>query len=156
MDPMSVRFRIVGTDMPGMRCTREQGFKVDRANVHVGVQRSSSVVDLVPGDAQLAIFEFEVEVKGARFTGAFVHGQRGEQFLYLSWGEVSDREEFTMFRRAKLQLDSLDATKLDGTTIEGRLNMSDASGGPVCASVRPPALTWVIGNSPTSRLREHS
>jgi Family of unknown function (DUF5990) len=147
---------MVGTDMPGVRCTREQGFEVDRANVHVGVQRGTSVIDLVPGDAQLAIFEFEVEVKGARFTGPFVHGQRGERFLYLSWGEVSDGGEFTMFRRAKLQLDSLNAGTIDGTTIEGRLSMSDASGGPIGASVRPPALTWVTENTATSPFREHS
>jgi hypothetical protein len=144
---MSVRFRIVGTDLPGLSCTRAQGLDVDRENVHVGLQRGGSVVDLVPGDASSALFELEVDVKAASFASPFVHGQRGERFFYLSWGEVAGDGEFTMFRRAKLQLDGLDAAALDGTTVEGRLRLSDAAGGPICASIRPPAITWAAGTT---------
>jgi hypothetical protein len=139
---MTVRFRIVGTDMPGLECTRAQGFEVDRTNVHVGIQRGSEVIDLVPGDAAEARFEIDVPVKAGRFGGPFVHGQRGERFLYLSWGELADGGAFTMFRRAKIHLDTLDAVALEGTIVEGLLKMSDAATGPVCASVRPPAIRW--------------
>jgi len=120
---------------------------VDRENVHVGIQRGGSVVGLVPGDASSALFELEVDVKAASFTSPFVHGRRGERFLYLSWGEVDGDGAFTMFRRAKLQLDGLDAAALDGRTVKGRLKLSDAAGGPICASIRPPAITWVAGTT---------
>lgn len=139
---MTVRFRIVGTDLPGRRCTPAQGLDVERKNVHVGVQRGSDVVDRVAGDAPEAIFEFDVDVKNGGFAGHFVHGRGGERFFYLSWGEVGSAGEFETFRRAKLQLDVLDAAVLDGGTVEGRLSLSDGRGGPVCASVRPPAITW--------------
>jgi hypothetical protein len=84
-----------------------------------------------------------VEVRAGRFSGPFVHGQRGERFVYLSWGELGEDGRFSMFRRAKLQLDCLDPATLDGATVEGRLAMSEG-GGPVCASVRPPAITWKV------------
>jgi len=143
---VTVRFRIVGTDMPGSECTRAQGFEMDRAHVHVGVQRGSEVLDLVPGDAPQARFEVDVPVKSGRFAGPFVHGQRGDRFLYLSWGVLErgggeGRGTFTMFRRAKVHLDALDAAALEGAVVEGRLKMT-ADGGPVCASVRPPAIRW--------------
>ncbi len=142
---MSVRFRIIGTELPGRSCTHAQGLDVDRANVHVSLQRGGSVVDLVPGNAlSRRSSSLEVDVKAASSCGSpFVHGQRGERFLYLLWGEVDSNGEFAMFRRAKLQLDGLDAAALDGTTLEGRLELSDAAGGPICASIRPPAITWV-------------
>jgi hypothetical protein len=141
MPGMTVRFRIVGTDMPGLACTRAQGFEEERTNVHVGVQRGSEVIDLVPGDAAEARFEIDVPVKSGRFSGPFVHGQRGERFLYLSWGDLAEGGTFTMFRRAKIHLDTLDADALEGTIVEGLLKMSDANG-PVCASVRPPVIRW--------------
>jgi hypothetical protein len=138
---MTVRFRIVGIDMPGLACTRAQGFEEDRTNVHVGVQRGSEVIDLVRGDATEARFEIDVPVRAGRFSGPCVHGQRGERFLYLSWGDLGDGGAFTMFRRAKIHLDTLDAEALEGKVVEGWLKMSD-DGGPVCASVRPPKIRW--------------
>jgi hypothetical protein len=139
---MPVRFRIIGTDMPGLACGSAQGLDEERTNVHVGVQQGSDVVDLMPGDAAQARFELDVPVKAGRFGGPFVHGQRGERFLYLSWGELRDEGSFAMFRRAKIHLDTLDAEALEGTIVEGLLKMSDAKGGPVCASVRPPVIRW--------------
>jgi Family of unknown function (DUF5990) len=139
---MTVRFRIVGIDMPGSECTRAQGFEVDRTNVHVGLQAGADVVDLVRGDAGGAQFEIDVPVKVGRLSGPFVHGQGGERFLYLSWGDLEDDGAFTMFRRAKIHLDTLDAVALEGKIVEGLLKMTDAAGGPVCASVRPPVIRW--------------
>src|SRR4051794_33228330 len=98
---MTVRFRIVGTDLPGRACDpapeRPGGYR----NIHVGIQRDQEVIDLVPGDAARAEFAFDVTVRSGRLGGPFVHGRTGQRFFYLSWGEV-DGEEFRMFRRAKL------------------------------------------------------
>ena len=70
--------------------------------MHVGVQRKQEVVEQVAGDAPSATWTFDVATKvgpdGAiDFAGPFVHGKRGERFLYLSWGDGSG-DAFTMFR----------------------------------------------------------
>jgi hypothetical protein len=79
-----------------------------------------------------------------------VHGRRGERFLYLSWGDVADGRRFEMFRRAKLHLSVLDPRDVaqavaTGATIEAALDLTDAKGGPLCASIRPPTITWRVG-----------
>jgi hypothetical protein len=139
---VTVRIRIVGTGLPGLRCGPAPTPGGIYENIHVGVQRGSEVVDLVPGDAPMAHFEFEVTVRNGRFGGPYVHG-RGERFVYLSWGEVS-RGSFRMFRRAKLQLDHLDAAAIDGRTAQAMLGLADEKGHPLCASVRPPRVVWTI------------
>jgi len=138
--------RIVGTPLPG----RRHG---DLQHVHVGVQRGREVVDLVPGDAERAVFELDIDVvrtpQGIDFRGPYVHGKKGERFLYLSWGELAPGGSFEMFRRAKLQLSALDAEQLDhAVAVQGELSLSDACGAPLCASVRPPKIVWKITLAP--------
>lgn len=140
---MTARFRIVGTDLPGTTCGPSKDQPEGYRNIHVGVQCKQDVIDLVPGDAAEAVFEFDVPVKNGRFGGPFIHGRGDERFVYLSWGEV-DRAEFRMFRRAKLQLGHLDAAAADGRTVEARLGLTDAKGNPTCASVRPPNIAWTV------------
>ena len=122
----------------GPSADRPDGYR----NIHVGVQRKQEVVDRTPGDRDVT-FEFEVDVRNGRFAGPFVHGRGDERFIYLSWGEV-DGDDFHMFRRAKLQLDAFTATDVDGSTLEACLSLSDAKGQPVCASLRPPRVTWAV------------
>ena len=140
---MSVHFRLIGTELPGATCDTAPTDSGLYTAVHVGVQRGKEVVDLVRGDAEQAVFEFDVAVRNSKFSGPYVHGGHGERFIYLSWGEVIVGH-FKMFRRAKLQLDSLDAETCEGHTVEGRLGLSDAKGHPLCASVRPPKITWTV------------
>ncbi len=136
--------RLVGTELPGRRHN-------DCENVHVGVQRGREVVDQIPGDTERAVFDLELDVVptdvGPDYRGAYVHGKRGERFLYLSWGELAPGGEFTMFRRAKLHLSAWDAEQVqhalaEGMRMEGALRLSDSCGAPLCASVRPPVITW--------------
>jgi len=131
---VTARFRIVATDLPGRTCGPSD-------EVQVGVQRGRDAIDLVPGDADGARWEFEVDVRNGRFTGPYVHGRGDERFLYLVWVAGPHHE---MFRRAKLQLDPLDAATADGRVVEGRLALTDDRGGPVCASVRPPRIAWGV------------
>ena len=138
---MSAHFRIIGTDLPGASCGPAPTESGRYSAVHVGVQRGTDVVDLVRGDAPQAIFEFDVDVRAGKFGGPYVHGRDGQRFIYLSWGELINGE-FAMFRRAKLQLDSLDPVGCDGRSVDGRLGLTDAKGHPLCASVRPPTITW--------------
>jgi Family of unknown function (DUF5990) len=140
-----LRVRIEGTSLPG-------GTFCEHRHVHVGVQYRAEAVDLVPGDAEKAAFEFEVDIVPAAdgtwdFRGPYVHGKPRERFLYLTWGDRTPDGEFAMFRRAKLHLSGLDsdlaAKAADpGHRLVARLALTDARGGPRCASVRPSAIVW--------------
>jgi hypothetical protein len=140
-----LHIRIEGTNLPG-RAFCEHG------NVHVGMQCRREPVGLVPGDAPKVAFEFDAEILptegGAwEFRGPYIQGKRGERFVYLTWGDLLPNGEFTMFRRAKLHLSCLDpaliaAAAEPGRRLVARLSLTDAKGGPRCASLRPPAIDW--------------
>lgn len=146
-----MQVRIEGRDLPGRRA----GFEADAlrlGNVQVGVQRRAEVVDRVPADAAEATWQFEVtsrEVDGLLDVGGpWVHGRPGARFLYLSWGAVTG-DRFEMFRRAKLLFgdvptDLLRAAHDGAGVLVCQLGLTDAKGGPLCARVRPPAITWAV------------
>ncbi len=85
---------------------------------------------------------------GFDVKGPYVQGPPGGRFIYLNWGTVDDGS-FTMFRRAKLWLNSVPAevlaASLDGVLV-GRLGLTDARGNPRCAAVRPPVIEWSVGS----------
>lgn len=141
---------IEGFDMPGRTCGRGAARRYE--NVHVGVQRAGDVVDLFPGGAPTATWSFEITVRpqddGSHDVGGpFVHGRRGDRFLYLSWGTVDG--DFAMFRRAKLHFDDCGQDVLASAVREGglrcRVRMTDGCGDPRCARVRRPDATWSAG-----------
>lgn len=139
--------RILGLNLPGL------GFDGHRA-VHLGVQRGSEVVDIVPGDSPIAVFDFSIRLVDVGegeldFRGPYVHGRRGERFTYLSWGELGGDGAFAMFRRAKLHLSAIEQPVLhkalqSGSRLEAELGLTDRCGGPLCASVRPPLIAWRV------------
>jgi len=136
-----VLVRVAGVNLPGRNWTCYE-------NIHAGIQRRAESIDLVPGDAGEAVWEFEVDVTAdGDFRGPYVHGKRGERFLYISWGAVDGAGGFTMFRRAKLMLAAIDAGTIAEATqaghrLDGTLALTNGKGGPVCAAVRPPAISW--------------
>ena len=140
-----LRIRIVGTNMPG----RIFG---EHRHIHVGVQCRKEAVDFTPGDAAEATFEFDVDVlrdDGGNwdFRGPYVHGPRGERFIYLVWADLPPGSGGAMFRRAKLHLSCLEAGLISRAVEPGReltatLGLTDGKGGPRCASVRPPGISW--------------
>jgi hypothetical protein len=112
-------------------------------DVVFAVQLLQEVEVQVRGDAKSATWTFEVTTKvdadGNRdFGGPFVHGKRGERFVYVSWGDGSG-DSFTMFRRAKLMLHEAPTT--DGTAV-ATIHLTDGKGLPICARLKPPALEW--------------
>lgn len=149
--PRPLPVRIMGTNLPGRAFGEHQ-------HVHVGVQCRAEAVDLVPGDAAEAVFDFAVDIlpadgDGWDFRGPYVHGKRGERFLYLTWGDQPPGGEFAMFRRAKLHLSVLDDELValaaePGRRLVGRLGLTDGRGGPRCASVRPPGIDWSVEPGP--------
>ena len=142
---------IEGRTLPGRRFVSDG---VPLANVHVGVQVGAEPVDLVPGDVETT--RWEVEVRPVVDDGAVdlrgkpVHGKRGERFLYLTWGDVGADGSFAMFRRAKLMVSDIGEELLAGAaatdgTVVATVELTDEHGGPRCARVRPPAVSWRAG-----------
>jgi hypothetical protein len=152
-DDLAMRLRIEGTELPGRACAPADAPQA-YDNIHVGVQRLKEVVELVPGDAATAGWEFDVTVRTAAdgaldFAGPYVHGKKGDRFLYLAWGAVHG-ERFGMFRRAKLHFADIDPQLLhaavDGDRpLVGRIRLTDVKGDPVCAHVRASHLSWELG-----------
>jgi hypothetical protein len=139
-----VRLVIRGHDLPGASYH-------EHARIAVGLQVRDEPLGLVAGDATSARWETEVRLVDGDARGPAVHGRRGERFVYLTWGEVSDGG-FAMFRRAKLMLDRVDAVLLTEAEESGRplvadVGLTDEKGGPRCARVDPPAIRWSIGES---------
>jgi hypothetical protein len=139
----SIAIRVVGTDLPGLTCG---GYE----HVHVGVQRGRDPEQLVPADpAARAVFSVAVSFTDGDFKGPYAQGKRGARFIYLTWGELPPGGEFKMFRRAKLMFADVDdalvrrAATGEGV-LEARLALTDRAGMPLCATVRPPVVSWRI------------
>lgn len=152
-----MRIRIEGSDLPGRRAGADAD-ALRLGNVHVGIQRKTEVIDRVRADAATASWYVEVssrEVDGVLDVGGpFVHGRPGARFLYLSWGALSD-DGFAMFRRAKLMFTDIPTELLRAAhegngLLVGSLGLTDATGGPVCARVHPPAITWTVRQPPVA------
>lgn len=149
----SLTIRISGHSLPGVRCVGLPGIaKPVYEGIHVGVQHRQEVVQLVSGDAAAACWDLDVDVVPGLdgkpdFRGPWVHGKPGDRFVYLSWGELGADGAFSSFRRAKIMLMAIDEALVHeavstGTILEGRLPLTDAKGGPLCAAVRPPVIRW--------------
>jgi len=115
-------------------------------NVQVGVQVRQEPAELTRGDATEARWNLAIDVVDRDVRGRAVHGRRGERFIYLTWGEVGSDGAFEVFRRAKLMLDPIGAdiveAALDTAGLLARVDLTGDDGGPRCARVDPPAITW--------------
>jgi hypothetical protein len=149
-----MRIRIDAVDLPGLaRSASADGRVPAYRNLHVAVQRRDRPGELLgpqPGDAPSATWTLECATSpsptGIEIKGPYVQDRLGRRFLYLSWCTVDESGTFTMFRRAKLMLDVIPADVLaaaarDGLLV-GRLGLTDEQGGPLCARVEPPRITW--------------
>ncbi|MFE3163098.1 DUF5990 family protein [Streptomyces sp. NPDC059224] len=154
-----MRIRIEAVDLPGrVRPAPAGGEGPVFADVHVAVQRRDRPGELLephPGDAASVTWTLEcaaaVTPDGVDVTGPYVQHRLGRRFIYLSWCTLDDSGVFTMFRRAKLMLDAVPADVLAAAAhhglLVGRLGLTDAAGGPLCARVEPPHITWTAGPS---------
>jgi hypothetical protein len=140
-----MRVDIIGFDPPGRSCGAGEDHV---ANIHVGLGIKAEPHDLFRGDEEPR-WTVDVNVVDGDFRGKFVHGKKGERFLYLNWGDVGDDGAFRLFRRAKIMLTDVD-TKLvesaerDGKSLVARVALTDAKGFPTCARLRPPQIEWSL------------
>jgi hypothetical protein len=83
---------------------------------------------------------------GVDLKGPHIQGPPGGRFIYLSWVTVDDTQTLTLFRRAKLWLDAIPQTVINNAVdlglLVGRLGLTDGTGNPLCAAVRPPLIEW--------------
>ncbi|WP_328492142.1 DUF5990 family protein [Streptomyces sp. NBC_00414] len=150
-----MRIRIEAVDLPG----RTHPVPISRngpeepRDICVAVQRRNRPGELLephPGDAKSATWTLECTATetptGTDVQGPYVQDRLGRRFVYLSWGTVDEAGVFSMFRRAKLMLDMVPAEVLAEAAREGvlvaRLGLTDAQGGPLCARIVPPHVTW--------------
>jgi hypothetical protein len=148
MTVTAVSVVVRGHTMPGRALVTAEAHE----NIHVGVQRKEDVVEHKPGDASEVEWRFDVDVvaDGAGgpydFKGPYVHGKKGDRFLYLCWGDVDAKGHFHRFRRAKLMLAAVDASIVRDAIARGALlatlAMTLPDGTPVCAAQRPPRIVW--------------
>lgn len=152
----AMMIRIEGSELPGRWCGPGPDYPNGHHNVHVAVQGrkgQQDLFELVPADVPTAVWELECVIAApppdVDLRGPQIQGSRGKRFIYLTWGVVDADAIFTMFRRAKLWLDAIPADVIAAACISGllngRLGLSDDMGWPLCASVRPPQITWSAG-----------
>ena len=149
----TLRVKVVCTDLPGTRFRDPQDpARPVKDPVFLGIQCGKEVIEQVPGDTKTATFtpEFRVERKKdgtPNFLGPFAQGTADDRFFYLCWGVKRPTGGFDMFRRLKIRLGHLSATRVargcrSGAPITVRLRLTDAKGGPLCATPRPPNIEW--------------
>lgn len=138
-----IAVRITGVDGPDRSCPGPDG-------IALGIQRKQDVLDPVPSSSDAIVFDAEIEVVpadgGADFRGPYVHGPKGDRFLYLAWVTVREGE---MVARIKLKLADIDPDLIaqairDGGTLAVQVRLLNAQGKPASGSVRPPAVTWSL------------
>jgi hypothetical protein len=137
-----VRIEIRGHDLPGLDCAGHRA-------VAVGMQRGREVVEAHPGDADIVAWTIDVtDVQRpdgvVDVRGPFAQGRPGAQFLYLSWDGVDVDGRRAMFRRAKIMLDPPLLAEAAGGTLTATVGLTMPDGAPLCAAVRPPAITWSV------------
>jgi hypothetical protein len=142
----TVVLRIEGTDPPAASCPGPDG-------VAIGIQRGPTVIDAMPSSTPDPRFHAELEIvtdgEATDFRGAYVHGPRGDRFLYLAWVGIRDGN---MVARIKLKLADIDPGLLETAASSGgpliaRLRLVNPQGRPVSGSVRPPNVEWVLGEA---------
>lgn len=82
------------------------------------------------------------------FLGPFAQGSPADRFVYLNSGASAGQVGTHWQRRAKLMLAGISlglveaAADAPDLAIEARVQGTMRDGGPICASVKPPAIAW--------------
>jgi len=116
----------------------------------VGVQRNQDVEQMSKTSGETVDFSILIDLidtpDGIDFRGPYVHGRKGERFLYVCWGSIESDGEFQRIARTKLMLGDVETELLDsaksGSTLEATVVATDDRGQLRTGRVRPPAVTW--------------
>lgn len=108
-----------------------------REGIRLGIQKGREVEQVVRASQGHASFVAEIRLVDGDFRGPYVHGPKGERFVYLVWSDSNE-----MFRRAKVHLSTIPDALANLEEVQGTIVMRDPKGHPLCASVRPPTVAW--------------
>ena len=140
--PLTVTIRIEGYDPPGSTCPGPDG-------IGLGIQQGREVVGVLPSSTESPRFAGEITVvadgETVDFRGPYVHGPKGDRFLYLAWIHLKSREAMA---RIKLKLSDIDpellASAAEGGVLTARVRLTNRLGKPASGSVRPPDVAWTL------------
>lgn len=153
VEELVVRVKVRCRDLPGLKFvnTHPSG-EPSYEPVHLGIQRGREVIEQVPADVKQATFiaEFRVGAKkdgSPNFLGPFAQGTPDDRFFYLAWGVQHPGCGFAMFRRLKVRLGHLTWKQLRASAKSGEpivvdLRLTDARGGPLCATPPKTHIRW--------------
>lgn len=148
-----LRILVRCTELPGRTFLDRTSPEPRKEPVYLGIQKGTDVIDQVPADRPEADFvaEFRVGKKkdgSPNFLGPYAQGPADDRFFYLSWGVRTASGQFMMFRRLKVRLGHLTWAQIQKsakaeTPLQVVLRLTDAKGGPLCAT--PPAthIKWL-------------
>lgn len=140
---LTISFRIEGHDAPGSSCPGPDG-------IGLGIQQGREVVGVLPSSTPAPRFIGELSMVSdgevTDYRGPYVHGPKGDRFLYLTWLHLKSRESMA---RIKLKLSDIDPELLataarDGKVLLGRVKLTNRLGKPASGSVRPPEVEWTL------------
>ena len=129
------------------------------AGAHFAVQRGST--ELLPPPVAKAPkgqlrFEFTLRLGPPQpdgsfnFLGEYSQGPRADRFVYLNSGSYAAETGSTTGRRAKIKLAGIPVEMVEAAladehaVIEARVLGTMADGGPICATVKPRAISWTL------------
>ena len=88
------------------------------------------------------------------FRGPLAQGTPADRFVYLNSGTYAGQQQTPWERRAKIKLGGIprdlvaSAAGQADLAVEARIRGAARDGGPVCASVNPPDITWHLASRP--------
>lgn len=88
------------------------------------------------------------------FRGPFAQGAPADRFVYLNSGFYAGQMGTPWERRAKIKLADIPIELVEiaagkpDAAIEARIHGAMKDGGPVCATVRPPQISWQMVTRP--------
>lgn len=88
------------------------------------------------------------------FRGPWAQGTPADRFVYLNSGTYAGQRQTPWERRAKIKLGGIprdlvaSAAGQPDLALEARIRGTARDGGPVCATVKPPDITWHLVSRP--------
>jgi hypothetical protein len=126
----------------------------DRGTVLLGIQKNEEVVEIAPLSRNSLVFRPSLRVRkytdgSPNFLGPFAQGPRPERFIYLVWLGGNPGGAMAMLGRVKVHLNHITWAQVaqaqkQSEPLKVTLPLTNAKGGPVCASVRTDWCRWEL------------
>lgn len=126
-----MHLRIVATDVP------------DLADLSVGMQKRQDVVEEHPAVGTDIEWSIDGQVVDGEPKGPWIHGKKGDRFLYLVYVRTADGGATTREARAKLLFrDAPNDLIEDGVDVIVTVSIAHEKYDYASGSIRPPQIRW--------------